>query len=172
MSTCRGNNKNSSNHRFGCTCLGCWESNAWSRHASTECQTSRVYKNESVRTSVWDIWKARRTISALRVLFAFSTGKNEEQIEFYVIFDIFSGDLPFLTGLPSFCTMKATLNFRTANISLVVTRMICCPNLSEQYSQHCSPLGDKCSHQRPLRNNQTVPHYHVHKYPNVSKASH
>lgn len=64
-----------------------------------------------------------KTICAVRIPFTCSDPDGSKVINFDIRFDVIDGTFPFLMGLPSHVSMKASLNFRYSNISIIIDRV-------------------------------------------------
>lgn len=92
-----------------------------------------------------------KTLCAVRVPFTCSSPHGGKVINFDIRFDVIDGTLPFLIGLPSLVSMKASLNFRYSNISIIIDRVIYRLQLVKRSSHLELPLNCNIVHQRSLR---------------------
>jgi len=65
---------------------------------------------------------------------------NRDKLEFDIHFDVVDGDLPFLIGLPTLVSMRASLNFITGSLSIEFKSMRYSLKLQHQNHHFCLPM--------------------------------
>lgn len=78
---------------------------------------------------------------------------TQRSVKVLIMFDVMEGDLPFLFGRPSLCTIGAFPNFKHKNLSLSIKRTVHRLELLHQSSHLRLPIVSTSCRQHVLRSN-------------------